>query len=329
MIKTAVIGAGDVGREHLAACRANPLCDVVAVCAAGEPLPTEALPESIQSFAELNEMLAEAPPQLCSVTTPLPRRAADVEACLKAGSGVIALLPIAESIDEVRRLVALAREAGLVLAGSYHYRANPAVDTALGWLREGALGMPLFVNMNLWDGSAPTSREDLFLRIGAHGTDMMRAFCGDVARVQCFEATQPEPEDEAAVPSAQINMFFGKGIVGNLTICTGLTTQHPFSRFEMAGTRGRLLVENVYEEATLFIHAEQEKRVITNSIFGGVPQLSSTHAIGIGRVLSRMDAGSPGPDENGEGVLKAHAAMVAAMKAGETGGIVDVEVDPC
>ena len=47
----------------------------------------------------------------------------------------------------------------------------------------------------------------------------------------------------------------------------------------------------MYEEATLFIHGEKEKRVVSNSIWGGIPQLDATYAARIGSLLAEIGSG--------------------------------------
>jgi len=118
--------------------QANPHCEVAAVC---DPRPQK-LEEfaGIAGFADFEEMLDEARPDLVAVITPGPLHAPQSIAALEAGAHVLVETPNVYSADQAREVVGLARERGLkyMLAEDYIY---------MGWcgrleglVAEGALG---------------------------------------------------------------------------------------------------------------------------------------------------------------------------------------------
>ena len=324
MMKSAVIGLGVAGCAHAEYYSSNASDFLLAaVCPGDDPFLEATVLKQHTTCDNPADMLSSVRPDICSITTPLPRRTDDIMQCLEAGVHVIASLPFAYDRETLQTMKNTAAENGVVLAGDFHLRFSPAMDTALQWYAEGHIGTPLFINVSLWSDEKPFSTNELFYRLGCHGVDLMRQFCGDIHNVQCFTADSSLLENDAGSdqhPSAQINLRFADDIAGNLTICQGLSTRHPFARLELAGTKGRLLIENVYEQAMLFIHADPEKRGITNSIFGGVPQLSATHGLRIEKLVGQISAEET-PDGGCEDALASFDVMSAALRSAENGTV--------
>ena len=77
----------------------------------------------------------------------------------------------------------------------------------------------------------------------------MRHFCGDIEKVHCFAMKAP---GRNIWSTASINMKFKNGIVGHLTSSYDIERGHPMERCEVAGTKGRLVIEDMWREATLY-----------------------------------------------------------------------------
>ncbi len=289
-MKAAVIGLSRAGLRHAAAYQSDTRAELVAVCDPAASRAEEAgATLGVRSFTAAPELLASTAPDICTVRTQSSRRGDDIAAALDSGAHVLSALPFSDSLSSALELADCSRSKGLVLAGDFHLRFSSVMDKAAEWVRDGELGAPLFANMNLWTrGDERGDQYELLRNLAAHGIDMMRHLCGDVARVQCFGTKAPEREFWS---SAQANLQFASGAVGNLTTSYDMVPQHPMARLGIAGTKARITVDNVYEEATLFIHGEKEKRVVSNSIWGGIPQLDATYAARIGSLLAEIGSG--------------------------------------
>jgi predicted dehydrogenase len=211
-----------------------------------------------------------------------------------------------------------------VLAADFHLRYTPAVEQAREWVASGKIGTPLFINMNLWrdrlseDGDDPNA---LFLSLGSHGIDMMRQFGGEIERVQCFGVRDA---GTGAWSSAQVNMMCANDMVGNLTLSYDMVRHHPVARCEMAGSKARFVIDNVYEETTLYPHDDPIKSVLTNSIFGGIPQLSDTYARRIHALLEQIEGDDFTSDQTAKDACAAVAVMEAAVRAAERESVEEV-----
>jgi UDP-N-acetylglucosamine 3-dehydrogenase len=326
MIRAAVIGLSEAGAEHARAYAAESRTTLAGVCDA-DAARAEAIAKElgVPAFTGAGALLAATKPDLCTVRTPVAERAAHIRAAIDAGAHVLAALPFSPDIAEAEDLAAHAAKAGKILAADFHLRFTPAIEKARAWLAAGELGTPLFINLNLWTrGAERPDPYDLFRNLGAHGADIMRLFFGEIARVQCFGTRSP---GRTAWSSLQVNVQFAgepeHAPAGTLTTSYDMDPRHPIARLEMAGTRARIVVENVYEEATLYIHADEEKRVVTNSIFGGVPQLKTTYGIRIGRLLDEIANGAA-VTAGATDALAAARAMEAAIRACEAETIEEV-----
>jgi len=328
MIRTAVTGLTTAGYEHARAYRADTVSELCGVCD-GDEGRARGLGRQlgVPSFTRFEDLIEAAKPDLLSVMTPLAEGSRVVRAALEAGVNVLAGVPFASDVRETRELLRMARERDLILAADFHLRFSPAVAKARQWLDAGLVGRPLFVNMNLWTrGEEGTDAHALLRDLAAHGIDTMRRFCGEVRRVQCFGVNARELRASAVWSSVQVNMEFEDGTVANLTTSHDMSPRHPMARVEVAGTKARFVIDNVYEEATLYVHTEEEKRVITNSIFGGIPQLRDTYGRRVHRLLEQMSDGTP-PEriDGGAGDALAAAAVVeAAIRALEEKSVVEV-----
>jgi UDP-N-acetylglucosamine 3-dehydrogenase len=326
-----VIGLGSVGRAHAAAYRADARAELAGVCDtdaaraedAGRRLRTA-------SFGNAQKMLAEARPHLVSVCVGSADQTALVAQALDAGCHVLCGIPLATDLAQTKELVARAREQGLCVAADFNLRFTPAAVRAREWIDEVRLGTPLFINAALWSRCDGAEDQAAFLRrLACHAFDLMRLLCGEIAEVQCF-AAEPATGSSASpggrASSAQVNMRFANGVVGGLTVSADMVTQHPMARCEVAGTVARVLIDNIYEEITLYPHAEEEKTVITNSIFGGLGGYEDTFGCRIGRLLEQLTAGAAPDaiDGSGADALAAQAAVEAAVRSLKSGEVVVV-----
>jgi len=123
--RTALIGLGRWGRNvALALGRVSDLAAVVtARPSSGEEWRTQHLPAV--GRVTLEQVLADKAITAVAVATPIPTLARFAEAALNAGKHVFAEKPLAQSLDEARKLAELAASSGLVLQTGYVFLHHP------------------------------------------------------------------------------------------------------------------------------------------------------------------------------------------------------------
>jgi predicted dehydrogenase len=127
-----------------------------------------------------------------------------------------------------------------------------------------------------------------------------------------------------------MNLRFRCSAVGHITSSYDIKRGHPMERCEVAGADGRLLVEDMWREATLYPADSWVKRVYTNPVFGGYGQFFDTFAERIACFAREVDAGTAPEaiDGSGRDGLEAsrviHAAIESIKRGGEPVRVADI-----
>lgn len=210
VIRIAVIGAGVIGREHIARVQRSPRCSLTAVV---DPIrqsgpwfaPAECLPPVDGAII--------ATPNHLHVDAALP--------FLAKGLPVLIEKPIADSAEDAQRL--LAHDTPILVG--YHRRHSPALQAAHRWITEGHLGRIVTVT-GITAFHKPDAYFDVPWRTGpaggpilinlAHDIDSLRALAGEIESVHAIQSNrlrQLPVEDTAAVL-----LQFANGALGTLTL---------------------------------------------------------------------------------------------------------------
>lgn len=331
MLKACVIGMGPIGHKHAATYAASDRARLVAVCDRIEERARAAgAAFGVPWYLQAGEMLRRHEPDLCSVATGGFEYAGDHYAptmeALHAGAHVLCEKPISNNLAHGVEMVETARALDRCLAIDLNHRFTPAARMAKRWQDEGRLGDLLFVNMALWIGKFGRLDSEYYhlKALNPHSVDVMHYFCGPIETVHCFAMKAPGREIWS---TASINMKFRNGAVGHLTSSYDIERGHPMERCEVAGTRGRLVVDDMWREATLYPAGDLEKRVYTNPVFGGFRDFDDTFRDRIDSFVRQVADGVPPGEIDGSGAegLAATRVIHAAIASLKTGLPVTVD----
>ena len=173
--------------------------------------------------------------------------------------------------------------------------------------------------MTMWINNPNETSPWFHLRaLHPHSLDIMRYFCGDVERVHAFLNRAP---GRVCYSNAQINLQFANGVVGHLTGSYDTDPRHNLERCEVLGTKGRFVLDNLYEELTFYPRGGQELTVIRNSIMGGLSGFNATFTNRIHRWLEQVTAGVDRKEieASGREGLAVQEIIEAAIRSHETG----------
>jgi predicted dehydrogenase len=97
-------------------------------------------------------------------------------------------------------------------------------------------------------------------------------------------------------------------------------------RCEVAGTGGRFVIEDIFQQVTLYPAGSLEKTSYTNPIFGGMYGFESTFKDRIHKFLEEVTAGVAPDLIDGKGAdgLAAQKVLAAAIESIKTGQVVKV-----
>ena len=232
--------------------------------------------------------------------------------------------PISNEIGPAQEMVDLARERGLCFGVDLNHRFTPAARLAKKWVEGGRIGTQLFMNMSMWIQNSRESSEWFQIKaLHPHTVDVMRYFGGDIEAVHCFALKAP---GRSIYSTAQFNMRFASGCLGHLTGSYDIERGHPMERCELAGTKGRFVLEDMFRELTLYPAGDLEKTVYSNPIFGGMRDFEDTFRQRLGSFVDQLNEGAAAAqiDGSGEDGLKAQKVLAAAIKSVQTGETVEV-----
>jgi predicted dehydrogenase len=331
MVRVGVVGLGPIGNLHADIYAKDDIAELVGVCdrlidraeATGKRL-------GVPCYLDAAQMIAATKPDVVSVATGGFEYGSDHYApamlALEAGCHVLCEKPISNELEPATQMVAEAAKRGLCLGVDFNHRFTPAAYAARKWFDEGRIGTLLFINMALWIGRFADPETEVYhlKALNPHSIDLMRHFGGEIERVQCFATKAP---GRAIWSTASINMRFASGAVGHLTSSYDIGRGHPMERCEVAGTAGRLVIEDMWREATLYPADTLEKRVYTNPVFGGYGGFDDTFRARLHRFIEQVSAGTRPEEIDGSGAdaLAGLRVIMAAIESLGSGAVVTVE----
>jgi len=279
----------------------------------------------VPAFYDAPKMFAALNPDVCSICTGGYEYGSDhfepTMQALEADCHVLGEKPISNDIAQAEKMVAKARAKRRCYGINLNHRFTPAARLAKKWVEEGRLGHQLFINMSMWIKNPAESSPYVQIKaLHPHTVDVMRYFCGDVAAVQCFATKAP---GRKIWSTAHFNFKFKNGCVGGLTGSYDIERGHPMERCEVAGTRGRFVLDDMWREATLYPAGNLEKTVYTNPVFGGFLDFEETFRERIHCFLEQVAAGVAPAKIDGSGAdgLAAQKVLQAAIESLEKGTV--------
>lgn len=192
-LSIAVIGLGARARTWLQVIDESLDLRLAALCDPNPAARAAAAGHGAPCVATLPEALAHRPDAVLLCTPPTDR-AAQVEACARAGAAILAEKPLADTLAEAARCVRLAEDAGVPLIVGLNFRYLAVTQAKRRLLRDGAVGTPEFGRFlyERWrDGTQPrlnkyplTMPHPMLWEQSIHHFDLMRhVYATDAHRV--------------------------------------------------------------------------------------------------------------------------------------------------
>ncbi|MBI4876636.1 MAG: Gfo/Idh/MocA family oxidoreductase [Acidobacteria bacterium] len=208
-VRTAVVGAGAFGRNHLRLLKESEHAELVAVVDAdGERARAAAAEFGCRALEQAGELAGLADAAVVAV----PTRAHEEVGTALLGAGIHVLVekPIASDVASARRLIQAAADAGCVLQVGHLERFNPAVAALAKLVR-----IPLFFEIHRLSVFTPRSLDvDVVLDLMIHDIDIVLALTGirpEEIRAAGISILSPK------VDIANVRLAFASGCVANLT----------------------------------------------------------------------------------------------------------------
>lgn len=221
----AVIGGGQIGRQHLARLQASARCRPVALVDPHPAAAELARRAGCAHHASLDALLQGPLPDGAIVATPNALHVPQAVALLARGVPVLVEKPVADSLAAGESLLQAARETDVPVLVGHHRRHSAAVATARACIAAGTLGRLVAVNATTLFHK-PAAYFDVAWRREAgggpvlinavHDIDTLRALAGDIAAVQA--RTSNALRGLAVEDSAAVLLEFVGGALGTLLV---------------------------------------------------------------------------------------------------------------
>jgi predicted dehydrogenase len=237
-VRIAVIGLGWIGFRHAQLAMAIDELELAAVCDPAEKAGELARQLGKPFYRDHREMMDKETLDGVVVATPTGLHVDVGIECARRGVHLLVEKPVADTVEEGRRLVQAAEESRVQLLIGHYRRFNPAVEAAREIVQSGSIGRLLGVS-GLWTvfkepeyfvpewrrkpGAGPVLTNLI------HDVDCLRFICGEITGVQSMTsaaAREFEVEDTAGVL-----LRFANGAIGTMLVSD--TTPSPWG-FEAA-----------------------------------------------------------------------------------------------
>jgi UDP-N-acetyl-2-amino-2-deoxyglucuronate dehydrogenase len=266
-LTVAVVGAGIIGRNHVAAIQRIPELRIVAVVDPVTPAATAlaaTIPSAPPCFADLDEALSTVKPQLVVICTPSGQHVAQALSALAAGAHVIIEKPLDVSVAHARPLLTAAESApGQVVSVISQHRFDPATVAISAALAEGRFGrltsavatVPWWRGQDYydsagWRGTLALDGGGALMNQGVHTLDLLLHFLGRPVSVFAYTGrlahTGIEVED-VLVAALRFEC-------GALATLHATTAAYPGSgvRLQLHGSQGTAILHDDQLESATF-----------------------------------------------------------------------------
>ena len=269
-------------------------------------------------FTSITEAAKATGAALAVATTQSPVHAAVVTECLNAGLHVLIEKPLAETMADARRIVALAEEKALILAVGQQWRFDASVLALRDAVQSGAIGEPAVVSLQFYR-NRPTKGLALPLMLNQliHQLDGVRFILGRNPVTVTARSWNPSWNDCDGPTMLEATYLMEGGVVFHMSgsyAARGRVT--PYSgRWRIEGSSGQLTYCGDHEgrrigRTTSNTGEEEAIRIAAAD--------ASSSALLCRDVMAAIREGRA-PETNGRDNLKSLAMIFAAQKSSDTG----------
>jgi predicted dehydrogenase len=205
-------------------------------------------------FTDLAALLADPTIDGVDLCVPHHLHAPLALQALAAGKHVLVEKPIATTVEDAEKMVALARANGRTLCVSEQYPFSPPFRRARDLIREGEIGQLVTVRTHRvgyiggiwlkdgWRQNATIAGGGMLLDQGCHYTNIARLMAGEVESVAAFTTTTRS--DWVGEDTATLILRFKSGLIGEALYAWGTKTSNVGAECYVYGERGHLRVDS-------------------------------------------------------------------------------------
>jgi predicted dehydrogenase len=226
VLNIAVVGAGEIGRAHMAVIAQNPQCRLCAIADPSEAAQVLAKEYDVAWFATLDALLAAASPNGVILATPNALHVPQALQCIETGVPVLVEKPIAHTVADAHLLVQATQAVQAKVLIGHHRAHSPIMREAKAVIEAGRLGQlvsvmgsAIFYKPDRYFSEAPWRREvgggPVLINL-IHEIHNLRMLCGEMTEVQAM--TSNVIRGFAVEDTASITFRFASGVLASFML---------------------------------------------------------------------------------------------------------------
>ncbi len=254
-----------MGRRHAENLRRRiPQARLLAIAdaAPGRAAQVAAELEVEHSFRSLEEMLELPGLDAIVIATPDKFHANAIQTAAAAGKDVLCEKPIAVSLADAQKALAVVGKAGVRLQIGFMRRYDPAYEAAMKHIEAGEIGEPvIFKSVGRDKDEPPIAAFQsglngmLFYNNTIHDFDLARWMMRDeVTEVHAYTtvAIRPELAKYGDVVASTVNLKYARGAIGNVESFVQAIYAYDV-RTEILGSKGAIFVGSLQKTPAMFL----------------------------------------------------------------------------
>lgn len=280
-LRVALIGCGQLGWIHLSHIARLGLGELVGICDFYRPqLEKTAHAFKVQNlYTDPAEMFTKAKPDVVHIVTPPPTHASLAIQAMRADCHVLVEKPMALTVEEADRMIAVAREAGKSLCVDHNRLFGPPMLEARRLLEAGELGelvsvdffqgfgLPPGMKLSQWDNQWFSKLPGgLVQDLASPCLYSLLEFAGDPIR---FLVLTKRTGVLPAAPAEEVRLVVkGERALGTGTI--SLSVQPYMNQLTLYGSKGTARVN--IDNFTLIVRKNRYSHSLLNRVFGNIAE---------------------------------------------------------
>jgi predicted dehydrogenase len=249
--KIAVIGAGLIGKRHAEVILDHSQCTLVGLVDPHACLDSLKTEFDAPCFRQLKDMLQTQSPDAVIIATPNDTHASIFEVCAPYINAALIEKPIADTLENARKIVALSKQHQVPVLVGHHRRHNALIKKTKAIVQAPSFGKLIGISV-LWALTKPDEYFDVAWRkkmlVGGptlinlvHDLDSLRYICGEISQVYAHASSAVRGFD--VEDTLSISLQFDNGALG--TVLASDTCASPWS------------YETNAKENKFYFHADQ------------------------------------------------------------------------
>ena len=269
--KIAVIGVGNMGKNHARIYFERSDVELVAICDSNKERCDEfAGKYKCKAYYDLDEMLTNEQLDGVSICVPTMLHKAVVEKIAQKKINILLEKPAAHNVKEAEEIRDIIKKAGVVCVVGQIERYNPAVRKVIDLVFKGELGKIFYMNI-LRQGPYPPGvvDVDVLTDLGIHDLEIINYLLGKMGDCVSHACLQTHNFINKKDPDIiRVLMKTKENIVINLS--TDILSPTKIRKLYICGKKGLLSLDYITQEITFYENGKHRENIDYQEILTGV-----------------------------------------------------------